>query len=167
MAGKLFDHSIYTVKLFKRGIDIRGGKDINVLRSHHVKEIMDENYEKVSPTTPLAEIFKKIENSFESYFVVCDSAGHLNGVISFQDIRSILSQHSLDYLIIAQDLIYEDTDTINFDDTLEQAYQKFNVKDLQLMPVLDKYHDNKVIGVIRRETLINYYNKQLIDTLRR
>jgi CIC family chloride channel protein len=42
VAGRLFEHSIYTVKLIKRGIDIRGGRDINVLRAHTVAEIMDK-----------------------------------------------------------------------------------------------------------------------------
>lgn len=167
VAGRLFDHSIYTVKLFKRGIEIKGGKDINVLKSHIVKEIMDYQFEGIKPSTPLAEIFQIIERSNESYFVVNDNQGHLKGVISFQDIRAILSQHTLDYLIIAQDLVHEETVTLNFDDDLEEAYKLFNLKDLRLIPVLDKRFENKVIGVIRRDSLIDYYNKQLLETLRK
>ena len=166
-AGKLYEHSIYTAKLAKRGIDIRGGKDINVLKSHIVKEVMDTDYETVKQSTPLAEIFHKIEHSRESYFIVTDKEDHLKGVISFQDIRSVLSQHSLDYLVIAKDLLRQDTEVLFFDDDLEKAYQKFSIQDLQLIPVVDEYHDNKVIGVIRRSTLLNYYNKRLLDTLRR
>lgn len=167
VAGKLFEHSIYTVKLFKRGIDIRGGKDVNVLRSHQVREIMDKNFETIDVSTPLASIFHKIEITKESYFIVTDGKKHLKGVISFQDIRSILSQHTLDYLIIAKDLIREDTVTLNFDDTLEQAYKTFNLKDLELIPVLNEYDENKVIGVLRKDQMMNYYNRQLIETLRR
>ncbi len=167
VAGKLFPQSIYTVKLFRRGIDIRGGRDINVLRSHQVKEIMDERFESIDPATPLAEIFRIIERSNESYFVVADSQKHLKGVISFQDIRSILSQHSLDYLIIAQDLAIGETVTLNFDDTLEKALETFNLKDLKLIPVVNEYDGGKVSGVIRRDTLVDYYNKRLIDSLRK
>lgn len=166
VAGKLFEHSIYTIKLAKRGIDIRHGKDINVLRSHQVKEIMDENFETILPGTPLASIFHKIEETKESYYIVNDEKGHLCGVISFQDIRSILSQHSLDYLVIAQDLVRGDTVTLNFDDDLEKAYKTFNLKDLELIPVLNEYDDNKVIGVLRKNDMVSYYNKRLIDTLR-
>lgn len=167
VAGKLFEHSIYTIKLAKRGIDIRGGKDINVLKSHEVREIMDENYITIHPSTPLAEIFRKIENSNESYFVVEDNRGILKGVISFQDIRSVLSQDSLHYLIIAQDLLKEATDLIYFDDDLEKAYKLFNLKDLKMLPVVNEYESNKVIGVIRRDALTAYYNRQLIETLRK
>ncbi len=167
VAGKLFEHSIYTIKLAKRGIDIRGGKDINVLKSHEVREIMNENFVSLHPSTPLAEIFKKIENTNESYFVVQDDKGILKGVISFQDIRSVLSQHSLDYLVIAQDLLKPHTDLLYFDDDLEKAYKLFNLKDLKMLPVVNEYESNKVIGVIRKEALIAYYNRQLIETLRK
>ncbi len=167
VAGKLFEHSIYTIKLAKRGIDIRGGKDVNVLKSHEVREIMEEEFISIHPSTPLAEIFKKIENSTESYFVVQDDNGILKGVISFQDLRSVLSQHSLDYLVIAQDLLKEETDLIYFDDDLEKAYKLFNLKDIKMIPVVNEYESNKVIGVIRKESLIAYYNKQLIETLRK
>ncbi|HKK20749.1 MAG TPA: CBS domain-containing protein, partial [candidate division Zixibacteria bacterium] len=147
--------------------DIRGGRDINVLRSHQVKEIMDERFESIDPATPLAEIFRIIEQSNESYFVVADSQRHLKGVISFQDIRSILSQHTLDYLIIAQDLALGETVTLNFDDNLEKALETFNLKDLKLIPVVNEYDGGKVSGVIRRDTLVDYYNKRLIDSLRK
>lgn len=167
VAGKLFEHSIYTIKLAKRGIDIRGGKDINVLKSHEVREIMDKEFTSIHPSTPLAEIFSKIENTNESYFVVQDKKGILKGVISFQDIRSVLSQHSLDYLVIAQDLLKQETDLIYFDDDLEKAFKLFNLKDLNMLPVVNEYEENRVIGVIRKEALIAYYNRQLIETLRK
>ncbi len=167
VAGRLFKYSIYTSKLAKRGIEISGGKDINVLKSHQVKEIMDVHFETINSSAPLAQIFRTIENSSESYFVVNDSEGHLKGVISFQDIRSILSQHSLDYLVIAQDLVKENTEVLNFDDDLEKAYKLFGLKDLSLIPVVNPYAESKVIGVVRRDELIDYYNKRLIDTLRR
>ncbi|NOY89099.1 MAG: chloride channel protein [FCB group bacterium] len=167
VSRKLFNHSIYTVKLFRRGIDIKGGKDINILKSHQVREIMDENFETIDASTPLAEIFRIIESTNETYFIVVDKQEHLKGVITFQDIRSVLSQHSLDYLIIAQDLIKENTNVLNFDDDLEKAYQMFSMKDLRLIPVVNEYDSNKIIGVVRRDELIDAYNKWLIDTLRK
>ncbi|MDH4034429.1 MAG: chloride channel protein, partial [candidate division Zixibacteria bacterium] len=105
IAGKLFEHSVYTIKLARRGIDIRGGKDINVLRSHKVSEIMDSKFETLSAATPLLSIFHAIERSSDSYFIVLDSAEQLRGVLSFQDIRSLMSEHTLDHLVIAQDVV--------------------------------------------------------------
>ncbi len=166
-ARKLFPHSIYTVKLIRRGIDIRGGKDVNILRSHKVAEIMDEVFEKINLSTTLFEIFAKVEKTSDSYFVVVNNDDAIQGVISFQDLRSMLSLHSLDQLVIAKDLVQEETVVVNYDDNLEQAFKLFGVKDLKMIPVINKYDKDKVIGVLRREDMIDYYNRQLIETLRR
>lgn len=167
VAGRLFQHSIYTVKLAKRGIDIRGGKDINVLRSHRVGEIMDKRFATIQVNTPLARILDIIEHSSDSYFVVVDSEHHLRGMVSFQDIRSVLTQHSLDFLVIAQDVMSTETIVVTKDDSLEKAYQLFGVKDIEMIPVVDSARADKVLGVIRKDQLTDYYNKRLIDTLRR
>ena len=161
-----FPHSIYTVKLARRGIDISGGKDLNVLRSHRVSEVMDRQFESLRARTPLARIFNTIEQSGETYFLVTDDKDCLQGVISLQDIRPILSEHQLDYLVIAQDLLTPNPLTVFADDTLEKAYELFTLRDLKLIPVVDRVATSKVIGVLRREDLLSYYNKRLIDTLR-
>jgi len=98
VAGKLFPHSIYTVKLVKRGIDLKGGKDVNILKSHKVSEIVDNQFETIPAATTLLDIFHTIERSRESYFVVVDRNGFMKGIVSFQDIRNLLSEHTLDYL---------------------------------------------------------------------
>ncbi len=166
-AGKLYEHSIYTIKLAKKGINIKGGKDINVLRSHNVSVVMDETFQTIPSNMSLAKILHTIEHANESYFIVTDKDDLMCGVLSFRDIRLLLTQHSLDYLIIAQDVVKTNTVSVTKSCTLEEAYQLFNLRDLQMMPVVEDKNSNKVIGVIRREALMNYYNKKLIDTLHR
>jgi len=167
IARRVFPYSIYTVKLARRGIEIRGGKDINVLRSHTISEVMDREFETVDICENLHNIFEKIESTNETYFLVIDKNDHFWGVLSFQDIRSVLSQHTLDYLIIAKDIVHEESVTLNFDDDLDKAFSLFSLQDLKLIPVVDEYNENKVIGVLRREDLVDYYNGRLIETLRR
>jgi len=167
VAGRIFPHSVYTVKLFKRGIHIRQGKDINVLRSHTVAEVMDTDFDILSASMNLHDIFHHIETSRESYYVVNDRDGRLKGVISLQAIRNLLSQHDLDYLVIAQDLVPPETVVINDTDSLEEAHKIFGHHDFKLLPVVKKTELDKVVGVIRKEALIDYYNHRLLETLRR
>jgi CIC family chloride channel protein len=167
VAGRLFKHSIYTAKLARQGIDIRGGKDVNVLRSHKVSEIMERDFETIPANLSLHDIIHKFEHTTESYFVVLDRQGLLLGVISFQDIRSLITQHSCDYLVIAQDVVRPNSVVVRADDTLERANELIGVKDLRLLPVVDPVNDRQVLGVLRREEMMRYYNRQLIDTLRR
>jgi len=129
--------------------------------------VMDREFETVDICENLHDIFERIESTNETYYLVIDKKDHFWGVLSFQDIRSVLSQHTLDYLIIAKDIVHEDSVTLNFDDDLEKAFSMFSLQDLKLIPVVDEYNQNKVIGVLRREDLIDYYNGRLIETLRR
>lgn len=167
VAGRLFPYSIYTIKLFKRGIDIRQGKDINVLRSHTVAEVIDTEFDVIPASMNLHDIFRHIETSKESYYVVNDKSGNLKGVISLQAIRNLLSQHALDYLVIAQDMVPPETVVIMKTDSLEQAHKVFGQHDFKLLPVVTHDNPHKVIGVIRKESLIDSYNRWLLETLRR
>ena len=166
VASKLSEQSIYTIKLFKRGIDLRGGKDINVLRSHTVSEIMDSNFHAIAAATPLVDILKTIQEIGESYFVVTGRDGRLKGVLTFQDIRSVMSEHELDHLAIAYDLVRTGTTVVHADESLEEAYNQINLRDLKMIPVVESGDPERVIGVLRREDLMDYYNKRLIDTIR-
>jgi CIC family chloride channel protein len=166
VASRLLPQSVYTIKLFKRGIDLRGGKDVNVLRSHSVRQVMSEHFETIPVGMTLIDIFHRIEESRDSYFIVVDRAGKLRGVLSFQDIRQLLSQHELDQLVCAQDLVEPETVTLFADQNLEEAQQVFGQRDFGLVPVVERTDPHQVIGVIRREELTDFYNKRLIDTLR-
>ena len=166
VAQKLCPYSVYTSKLARKGIELRGGKDINVLKSHTVQEIMDPQFETVPASSNLQDLFHRIEKSKESYFIVVDRKGHLSGILSFQDIRSLLSEHTLDYLVIAQDVVARDTVTLQTSDDLDKAYALFSRGDFALIPVLDAPTGTKVVGVVRRESLIDYYNRRLIERLR-
>lgn len=166
VAGRLYPQSIYTIKLFKRGIDLKGGKDVNILRSHRVSEVMDKNFEAIPTAMPLVDIFRHLEESRESYFVVEDRAGDLRGVISFQDLRAHLSHHELDNLVVAADLVAPGTVTLFDDDDLSVAQEIFGQRDYALVPVVTRSAPKKIIGVVRRSDLVDYYNKRLIDTLR-
>jgi len=167
VAGKLFPYSIYTVKLARRGIELKGGKDINVLKAHRVSEVLDGKFETIPCWTNLHDIFGKIERSRESYFIVSDRHGLMKGVLSFQDIRNLLSQHDLDYLVVAQDVVHADTAVLHPEDDLEKAQFIFGHGDFALIPVVREAEPGRVIGVVRREDLVDFYNKQLLETLRR
>ncbi len=165
VARHLSEHSIYTIKLAARGVLLKGGKDLAVLREIKVREVMDKNYESVGPNTPLSKIIHTIELSRESYFMVVDSDQLLHGVISFQDLREFLTRGGLDDLVIAEDVAHTEIISVLAEDSLEEVRQKFALQDLQLLPVLDSKQSGKIIGVLRHSDMITVYNKRLIETL--
>lgn len=166
VARRMFPHSIYTVKLIKQGIDIRGGKDVNILRAHKVQEVMRTHFQTLHAATPLASILPAILQSEDTNFVVLDAERKLVGVLSLQDIRAVISQPSLEQLVIAKDLVREDTETMLADDDLAHAMNLFSLRDIRMLPVVDPGDKRRVIGVVRRDDLVDYYNRRLIEYMR-
>lgn len=166
VARRIFEPSIYTIKLLKRGIDLRGGKDVAVLRALTVAEVMDREYETIPADTPMAKILEKIEASKGMTFMVTDRVGKFVGILSFQDLLGILTQHTLDYLVIAKDIASTDFITVNPEDDLETAQKKMSIKDYKILPVVNKNDPTILLGVLRREHLVQYYNKKLIESFR-
>lgn len=166
VARRLFEPSIYSIKLIKRGIFLKGGRDTAVLRGSKVSEVMDRDFDTIRADTPMARILEKVEASKGTTFMVTDRVGKFVGILSFQDLLGILTQHTLDYLVIAKDIATTDYVTVYPDDDLENAQQKLAVKDSKLIPVVNRNDPSIILGVLRREDLVRYYNKKLIETFK-
>lgn len=166
VARHIFEPSIYTIKLIRRGIFLKGGKDTAVLRASKVSEVMDEEFEKIPADTPMAKILERVEASKGTTFMITDRVGKFVGILSFQDLLGILTKHSLDYLVIAKDIATTDFVTVCPDDDLETAQKRFALKDSRLLPVVNKDDPSIILGVLRREDLVQYYNKKLIETFK-
>ncbi|UCD93663.1 MAG: chloride channel protein [Candidatus Zixiibacteriota bacterium] len=166
VARHIYEPSIYTIKLIKRGIFIKGGKDTTVLKSYRVSEVMDREFETIPADMPMARILEKIEASRGMTFIVTDRTGKFIGILSFQDLLSILTQESLNYLIIAKDIATTDYVAVYPDDDLETASKRLAVKDSKLLPVVNKEDPSIILGVLRREDLVRYYNRKLIESFK-
>jgi len=166
VARRIFEPSIYTIKLIKRGIFLKGGKDTAVLKANRVEDIMDQEFEALPAAMPLAKIMEKVEASKGTTFMVVDRLGKFVGILSFQDMLGILTQHTLDYLVIAKDIATTDFVTVYPDDDLETALGRLNLKGFKMLPVVNRNDPSIILGVLRREDLIQHYNKKLIETFK-
>lgn len=155
--------SIYTLKLVRRGINLRAGRDISILSTTFVREVMSRSWEKISLSTPLGKLLQIIENSRYSFFPVVNSKDELEGIISLQDIRSLITKRGLENLVIVKDVVPGYSLTLSEDETLASALQKFGLQDVEALPVVDRYNHKKLIGVLRRSDIISFYNRKLIE----
>jgi CIC family chloride channel protein len=167
IARLLLTNSIYTLKLAKRGIDIRSGRDINVLKAHHVREIMIEKFETILVSATLADIVDKMDQTHESDLLVVDCDGRFKGVIAFQDIRRIITHRELDSLIIAHDLLEQQVEKIAINDNLDEVMSTFNVRGTKMLPVLIGTHSDTIAGIVKKDDLIEFYNRKLVEHIKR
>ena len=166
VARRIFEPSIYTIKLIRKGIFLKAGKDIAILQASKVSEVMDTEFDTIPTNMPLVKIMETIESSKESNFVVLDRQERFVGILSMQHILGIITKHTLDYLIIAKDIASTDCITVCLDDDLEIAQKRFAVSDSPFIPVVNREDPSLILGVLRREAMVQYYNRKLIESFK-
>ena len=96
--------SIYTLKLLRRGIDIRAGRDVNVLKTMKVKDFMTWHPETILERMPLRQLTQVLPYSQHTSFPLTDDSGKLVGMLSLKDFRTVVYEDSLLDVVIARDL---------------------------------------------------------------
>ncbi|NIM96783.1 MAG: CBS domain-containing protein [candidate division Zixibacteria bacterium] len=163
LANKLNRDSIYTLKLSRRGISLKAGKDRTLLEGISVQEVMTTSWQALPQNMPLSQLLQFVEQSREDVFPVLNPRGELAGILTLQDIRSVVTKRVLEDLVIVEDIISHNYPTATLDENLASALSKFQVRDLEGLPVVDKYNPKKLLGILKRADIISFYNKRLLE----
>ncbi len=161
-ARQLLKESIYTLKLIRKGIDIRAGKEVNVLKSIRAGEVMNPRVETVSEASNLRGLADRISKSKYNSFPVVNDANELTGILSFFDYNEALFDENLRDLVIAKDLATTDIVTVSLDDNLYDAFEKISAKDFSILPVVSPDNPKQLMGVLSRRDIIGAYEKAVL-----
>lgn len=159
---QLFKESIYTLKLSRRGVNIRAGKEVNVLRSISVRDAMNPVVETIPQNLTLGNLAQKISKSKYNSFPVVDEEGHLAGILSFLDYHDVVFDENLVDLVVAKELATPEVVTVSLDDNLYNALQRITSKDFSILPVVSPDDPKKLVGVLTRRDIMGAYDKAVI-----
>ena len=154
--------SIYTLKLRRRGINIQQGREVSIMGSIKVGDVMDRKVETILETTPFKRILAIFSKSTNSYFPVVNSKHKMVAILSFSDIREVMFEEGLKDLVVAKDLAATDVISLSPKDNLNKALEKFVAIDVAQLPVVDSKNQDRVIGMLSRGDLISAYNKKVL-----
>lgn len=163
VASQLKRDSIYTLKLARRGVDIRAGKDVNVMRSLLVRDAMTRDVVTVPADMPLKKLVKFTLSSKHSSFPLVDEDGLLEGIVTFQDFKDVVFEEGLGDLVVAKELSPQEVITITRNENLDSALRKIGVKNIEQIPVVDETNPRKIVGILSRRDIFTAYNKAIID----
>ncbi len=152
--------SIYTIKLLRRGIDITGGRERNVLQRVLVKEYMSDAVVTVPEGASLESIIWTFKTENAPYLHVVNGQGVLSGIISFRDIRPVLQEEGLMQLLIAKDIATQNPATVQTEDTLQTALDIITNKGVSQLPVVSA--DGTLIGSLTESTINAAYGQELV-----
>jgi chloride channel protein, CIC family len=159
---QIHKESIFTLKLVRRGVNIKAGKEINVLKSLLVKEAMNPAPETIYEGLSLKDLARRISESKYHSFPVVDSSGNLTGILSYADYHEVLHAEQLGHLLVAKDMATKKVITVFIEDTLHTALERIAAKDLSLLPVVSGENPQRLHGVVTRRDILGAYNNAVM-----
>ncbi len=161
-AKRLYHDSIDTVPLTRKGFNIHDGREASVLSTIKVHEVMKKDYMTVKENTDMHSLLEKVVEGESFYFPVVDENDLLTGIISLQDIKSVLFDEELKDIIRVKNVVSRKVIVLTPTDNLNTAIEKFSLKDIEEIPVVDSVNDRVVVGMLKRGDVISAYNRELI-----
>jgi len=153
-------HSIYTKRLAAAGELVTHHKDKAVMHYMNVKELIETDFEVLSPDLNLGELTYYIARSKRDLFPVVDSGGILLGMIKLNDIKNLIFEQNLYEKISVRELMYMPEFFISPDDAMDVIVDKFKSCGRYNLAVID---NGKYIGFISRARVFSVYRDTMAD----
>ena len=118
----------------------------------------------VLPGTRLADCIRAIQRTGtgDSVFV-CDSKGHLTGVLTERDIFGRIVGGRVDLNQPVESLMTTDPRTLDLDDTIRDAIVLMQTGRYRNVPMVDE--SGRLVGVVRQSDIINYLAESFPEEL--
>jgi CIC family chloride channel protein len=155
--------SIYTMKLIRRGVDLKQEQDPNALKGIYVRDIVNREPEVIHASSSFQTVIDLIVESDHSEFFVVDAEQRLVGSIYLRKLRRLLAiQEDLRPIVVAGDIVETDRPTVTENDTLDVVMQIFARSDLDEIGVVDEGNRGKLIGSVHKRDVMGAYNQEML-----
>ncbi len=164
VARSIEREGIDTFGLAREGIHLEDGREVNLLRSIKIGDVMYRGeLETIPETMKLKSILQFLPKSRKTAFPVVDSEGLLSGILSIQDLRELVYEEELEDLIVAKELARDKVLTVTAQDHLGRALQKIGSRNIDYLPVVAEDNPRHLVGMISRQDIISAYNRALLE----
>ena len=159
--SKYFEpYSMDTKKLSKTGSHFTYDRDHNILTTLNTQDLVEDNFNKISPDVKLSGIIETISKSQRNIFPVVDEENKLLGIITLDKIKEIIFKSELYEVISAKELMITPEAIINLSDSMEIVMQKFDATGAWNLPVTQ----NQIYyGFISKSNIFSHYRLKLKD----
>ncbi|MFO7656368.1 MAG: chloride channel protein [Bacteroidales bacterium] len=161
MTIKYFEpHSIYTMRLAKRGELITHHKDKAILTLLEMGKIIETDFIAVSPDNTLTELTRAIAKSKRNIFPVLNKDGMLVGIVLLDNIRHIMFNQDMHQITYVRDVMILPPTFVSPDEPMEEVMQKFEQNNVWNLPVIK---NGRYIGFLSKSKIFSVYRKWLLD----
>ena len=153
-------HSIYSMRLAKKGELLTHHKDKAVLTLMKVENVVETDFVAVRPEMDLAEMVKVIARSRRNIFPVTDEEGKLLGIVLLDDIRNIMFRQELYHRFTVNRFMTSPPARLYNTENMEQVMQTFDDTKAWNLPVVDQ--EGHYLGFVSKSKIFNSYREVLV-----
>jgi CIC family chloride channel protein len=158
LSEKLHKESIYTLKLTRRGIRFRQGRDLDVMDAVKVNEVMMQEPASVPANMPASLLANEFLRTGRHGFPVIDPEGRLAGIVSLEDYRrATKAGEEPPVNLTVSDIATHQPIVAYPDETVGAALHRMAPRDLSRLPVVSRTDPTKLLGVVRRNDIVRAY----------
>jgi CIC family chloride channel protein len=161
VAEHIHKESIYTLKLTRRGIRLRRGRDVDVMENITVSEVMRPAPEPIPGNMPLRMVPSLLDKARMHGLPVSKDDGTLCGVITVQDVDEAVDADEKNLDLPVTQFCSQRPFVAYSDVTLHHALERMSHRDIGRLPVVDRNSPSKLVGWVSRADIIRAYERAL------
>ena len=154
-------HSIYAMRLARRGELLTHHKDRSVLTLMSLDAIIDKERPLLRPDMYLGQIVQYVSTEKALHFAVVDIKGGLLGIINLNGIRKLIFRSELYRMYRADQLMTRPSIVLRTDDSMTAVMERFSHTSTGTLPVLTP--EGIFVGFVSRTRLLAAYRQVLKD----
>ena len=154
-------HSIYSMRLAQKGELLTHHKDKAVLTLLSADNVIERDFQIVSPEMTLGDMVKVIARSSRNTFPVVDDRGILLGIVLLDNIRNIMFRPELYNRFRVSKFMVSAPAKIVVNTPMDQIMQIFDDTKAWNLPVVDE--TGRYMGFMSKSKIFNSYREVLVD----
>ncbi len=152
--------SIYTMKLVRRGVHLRRGSHIEVLRTIRVDEIMTTNPTVLSAEMTVSEVHAIIDRTHHTKFPVIDDKNNVLGILIAEDLFHEPKEDGQEYRV--RELMNPDFLHLSPESTMDGALQAMIRRDEGHAVIVNPMEPRRMLGYITKADVLKAYEIAII-----
>lgn len=157
VVGHWMKGSIYTAKLYRRGIDPNKVRRADLIETIPVAQAMFKKVVTAAADQTVREVGLSIKRTGHRGFPVLNNQGLLVGIVTRQDINQALAQGKADLPV--SEIMNRDLVVCFPDESLHLALEKLGRYSIGRIPVVERHDPSRLVGLITRRGIIEAYNR--------
>ncbi len=159
ISARLTHGSIYTLGMARRGIHLERGRDVEVLETVSVGEVMQPTPCTLNDMDTLEQASEFFLQTHHHGVPVINAQGDLVGIFTLQDLDAT-QVDNWPHLKVGDECTHQLLVTYP-DETIGSALRRMGQHDVGRLPVVERDNPRKLLGLLRRADLLRAYDAAL------